>query len=90
MANVGTVLMAFRLEGESAKKFETLAKAKHMSRAEAMRDAVKEYLAIYIVGAEPTVGTLYRRVQYVEKRLSDVEKLLMKKGSEAEQVERRI
>lgn len=73
--------MAFRLDGENARKLEALAKAKKLSRADALRDAVKEYLALYIVGSEPTVGSMYRRLQYVEKRLTDVESLLMKKGA---------
>jgi metal-responsive CopG/Arc/MetJ family transcriptional regulator len=71
------------LDGDSAKKLDALAKAKNINRAEALRDAVKEYLAIYRVPEEPTVGRLYHHVQDVEKRLADLEKLLMKKGVDA-------
>lgn len=79
---MGSPLVAFRLEAEHRKKLDDLAKAKNISRAEALREAVKEYLATYIVGAEPTVGRLYHRVQDIDRRLTKLEDLIMQKGAE--------
>ena len=74
--------MSFRLEGEKRKKLDELVKAKHISRAEALRDAVNEYLALYLVNYEPTVGRLDRRMREMDQRLTKVEELLMKRGAE--------
>jgi len=72
----------FRLEKQDLKKFDELATARKMKRSDALRDAVKEYLALWVVGREPTVGTLHRRLEKVEKRLTDLENLLMQKGAQ--------
>lgn len=73
----------FRLEKQDLKKFDELATARRMKRSEALRDAVKEYLALWVVGREPTVGTLLRRVENIEKRLTALENFLMQKGAES-------
>jgi hypothetical protein len=79
---MGSTLVGFRLETERRKKLDQLAAARHMTRAEALRDAVKEYLALWIVGSEPTVGRLQHRVEDIEKRLTHLEDLLMKRGAQ--------
>lgn len=73
----------FRLEKEDLMKLDELAKAKNLKRSDALREAVNEYLALYIVDREPTVGKLFRRMQDIEKRLAKLEDLLIKKGAEA-------
>jgi hypothetical protein len=79
---LGSVLVATRLDAESSKRLGDLARAKHIKRAEALREAVKEYLALYIIGSEPTVGRLFRRVQDIDARLTNIENLLMEKGAQ--------
>lgn len=77
-----TTLVAFRLDVEKAKKVESIASAKEIKRPEALREAVDEYIALYIVGAEPTLGRLQKRVQDIDKRLSSIEDLLKQKGAQ--------
>ena len=78
----------FRLEKTVLKRLDDLARAKGVKRSDALREAVKEYLAIYIIAEEPTIGRLHRKYQETEKRLTKLEeqvrvleRLLMTKAS---------
>ena len=77
--------MAFRLDAESRRRLDELAEARahgHKgARGIVLRDAVKEYLALYVIGAEPTIGRLHTRLEDVEQRLATLERLLMEKGA---------
>jgi hypothetical protein len=77
-----TTLVAFRIDVELIRKLERIAEAKGIKRPEALRDAVKEYVALYLVGGEPTVGRLKRKIDDLDKRLTALENLLMQKGVE--------
>ena len=79
---LGNPLISFRLETEKKKKLDEIAKARGMPRTEIMRDAVKEYLALYIMGSEPTVGRVWKRVEILEARMTKIENLLLKGGVE--------
>lgn len=79
---MGTVLAAFRLDAKQHKKMAELAEAKGIKKPEAYREAVKEYLALYVVGSDLTVGRLKRKIDDLEKRLTTIENLLMEKGAQ--------